>query len=216
MSILDRFPMNGWKSVIGATITMLSVAVPALAQEPRRWDIAGAAFGAWLAALGIVHKAEKAGTLSSSRGTHALIEVETAARPAAGAALLLSAALLSGCGTVPGSGAASAGAPMPATNLAQTARDQAAVPGQAYGGHVYWNFASATPGEVTMAVIEYAQKTNASLKDLTEALKATNGAPEVVTITTEGSVQGGDADNAGAGTSGASSLSGSGSLGRPQ
>ena len=121
--------------------------------------------------------------------------------------VLIALAFLTACGTMPGLGG-TAGAPQTSANVAQTARDQSSLPGQAYGGDVNMHFASSTPGEVTLALIEYAEKTGANLTDLTEALKATNGAPEVVTITTRDITSGngenlgsaaGSAANAGAG-----------------
>jgi hypothetical protein len=121
--------------------------------------------------------------------------------------LLTALAFLTACGTMPGLGG-TAGAPQTSANVAQTARDQSSLPGQAYGGDNMFNFASSTPGEVTLALIQFATDTGAPLSDLTEALKATNGAPETVNITTRDIAAGngenlgsaaGSASNAGAG-----------------
>ena len=110
-------------------------------------------------------------------------------------ALIAALLTLTACGTLPGLGG-TAGAPQTSANIAQTARDQSSLPGQAYGGDNNFIFASSTPGEVTLALIEFAKDTNAPLKDLTEALKATNGAPETVTITTE-DISAGNGENLG-------------------
>jgi len=121
--------------------------------------------------------------------------------------VLIALAFLTACGTMPGLGG-TAGAPQTSANVAQTARDQSSLPGQAYGGDNMFNFASSTPGEVTLALIQFATDTGAPLSDLTEALKATNGAPETVNITTRDIAAGngenlgsaaGSASNAGAG-----------------
>lgn len=130
------------------------------------------------------------------------------------AALTFGLLALAAC-TTPntGGGPSSAGAPQPATNLAQTARDQAAVPGQAYGGHVYWYFAAQGSAEVQKTILEIAKAEKWSPEQLTAALASTNGAPNSVAITTQ-NVQGGDADNAGAGTGAAGSAAGAGSVQR--
>lgn len=120
---------------------------------------------------------------------------------------------LTGCRGLPGAAGSSDGAPQTSANIAQNARDQSNVPGQAYGGDVTYHFASSTPGEVSMALIEYARETGAALSDLTAALKATNGAPENVTITNR-DVSGGDSENLGAGSGGSGAASG-GSVDRP-
>ena len=131
--------------------------------------------------------------------------------------LALSLAALAGCAglTPSGSSAASAGAPQPSTNLAQTARDQASIPGQAYGGHSYWNFASAGAAEIQARVLALAEKNNWTPEQVNAALSSTNGAPDSVTITVGGNVTGGNAENAGAGTAGAGSAAGGGSVTRP-
>ena len=127
--------------------------------------------------------------------------------------LLIASTFLAACGTIPGAGTGStAGAPQNSANIAQTARDQSSLPGQAYGGDNNFHFASSTPGEVTMALIEYAKETGANLGDLTEALKATNGAPETVTITTR-DITSGNAENLGS-AAGSGSNSGAGSVTR--
>ena len=116
--------------------------------------------------------------------------------------------------TPSGGSPASAGAPQPATNLAQTARDQAAVPGQAYGGHNNWYFASTGQVEIQQRVMALAEANGWTPEQIQAALAATNGAPESVTISVGGNVSGGNADNAGAGTSGAGSAAGSGTVTR--
>lgn len=127
------------------------------------------------------------------------------------ASLLLATLLLPACAGLQPSGAspANAGAPQPATNVAQTVGgDQAAVPGQAYGGHNYWYFASTGAAEIQARILAIAEKGSWTPEQLQAALAATNGSPETVTISVGGNVTGGNADNAGAGSGGASGLSG--------
>lgn len=127
---------------------------------------------------------------------------------------LVAVLALSACTTPTAAGPGSAGAPQASTNLAQTARDQASIPGQSYGGHVYWNFASQGAAEIQQRILAIAAEQKWSAEQITAALASTNGAPGTVTITTA-NVQGGDADNAGAGTAGAGSAAGSGTVQRP-
>lgn len=110
---------------------------------------------------------------------------------------------LGACAT-PGSGSGgAAGGAQPATNVAQTVgNDQAAVPSQSYGGDNNWTFASQTDAAVLTALIELAKTQSWSADDFIRAAGAMNGAPENVTITTEGNVQAGNADAAGVGTGG--------------
>ena len=126
----------------------------------------------------------------------------------------LAALALAGCTTPTAAGPGSAGAPQASTNLAQTARDQASIPGQSYGGHVYWNFASQGAAEIQQRILTIASEQKWSAEQITAALASTNGAPGTVTITAA-NVQGGDADNAGAGTGGSGSAAGSGTVQRP-
>jgi hypothetical protein len=114
-----------------------------------------------------------------------------------------------------GGGPSSAGAPQPATNLAQTARDQAAVPGQAYGGHNYMYFAAQGAAAIQQSILDIAKTEKWTAEQITQALAATNGAPQSVTISVGGNLSGGDADNAGAGTGGSGSAAGSGTVQRP-
>lgn len=109
---------------------------------------------------------------------------------------------LPACAGMPGIGPS--GPTQTAANVAQTARDQAAVPSNAYGGQVTFNFASTTTAAVQEQLIAFAKEANATPEQLTAILAATNGAPENVNITTA-NIEGGAADAAGSGTGGAAS-----------
>jgi len=115
-----------------------------------------------------------------------------------------------------------AGAPATGTNVAQTVgNDQASVPGTATGGtgsgNIYNQFAAVVPPEVAMAALKVAADQKWTPEQLQAVLTGLAGAPDSVTITgaQTNTVNGGDADNAGAGSGGASGLSGtSGSVTR--
>lgn len=192
--------LNGRKTQIGVIISViLSVlARRGVAIPDEVFMVSDAILG-----VGVLHKVGK--TLTGA----------PAAAKAGAAALLL--CVLGGCaGLTPSGGAASsAGAPQPATNLAQTARDQAAVPGQSYGGHVNWYFASQGAAAIQQSIIDLAKAGSWTPEQLAAALASTNGAPHSVTISTGGNVSGGDSENLGSGTSGASSATGGATIDRP-
>ena len=123
---------------------------------------------------------------------------------------------LAGCGSLTPGGALSpgtAGAPATSTAAAQTVgQDQAAVGGTATGGTgtINWYFASQASSAVQMEILAMAAAQGWSAAETIDAVKATNGSPESVTITNENVTNaGGNADNAGAGTGGAGGSTGS-------
>lgn len=201
--------LNGWKTYLGLTLAAIPLIISAAMAGD--WPLVGTLFGGWLAAVGAAHKAAKIAEATSTTvtkvtrpGPNTSTSVVTTT-PALLLVFALGLGTLTGCaGLQPAGGSpASAGAPQPATNLAQTARDQAAVPGQAYGGHVNWYFASQGAPAIQQRILALAEAGNWTPEQLAAALASTNGAPHTVAITTT-NVQGGNADNAGAGTGGAS------------
>lgn len=113
-----------------------------------------------------------------------------------------------------------AGAPATGTTLAQTARDQASVPGTSTGGtgsgNIYNQFASQVPPEVALEMLRVAQAQNWTAQETIDAFKALAGAPTTVTLSgaQTNTVNGGDAENLGAGGGGAAGAAGGGSVTR--
>lgn len=135
--------------------------------------------------------------------------------------LLLVALVLAACTSPAGfQSPGTAGAPATGTVLAQTARDQTAVPGTSTGGtsssNIYNQFAAVVPPEVAMRLLEVAEAGKWTAADVTAALKGLAGAPDNVVITTQTNTSsGGDAENLGAGGQGAAGAASGGSVQRP-
>ena len=137
-----------------------------------------------------------------------------------GAALLLCCALLvssqCACQGLPGARSpGTAGAPAVATGIqgAQTIggdQGQAQTPQTVTTGtaSIYWEFASKVDAAIQAALLALAAEKDWTAQQTIDALKATNGAPETVNITTADiSVQSGAGDQAGAsGGTGGNSL----------
>lgn len=137
---------------------------------------------------------------------------------------VIGATLATGCAGLTPSGFMSpgtAGAPSTGTTLAQTARDQATVPGTSTGGtgtgNIYNQFAAVVPSEVALRALEVALAQGWNAEQTTTLFKALAGAPTTVTIAgaQTNTVNGGDADNLGAGGGGASGAAGGSTISRP-
>lgn len=135
---------------------------------------------------------------------------------------LVALLLAAGCGTTPGGfmSPGTSGAPAAGTTLAQNARDQTAVPGTSTGGtgsgNIYNQFAATVPPEVALEMLKLAQAANWTADQTVAAFKALAGAPTTVTIAgaQTNTVNGGDAENLGAGGSGAAGAASGGSVTR--
>lgn len=193
MTLLDKIPMNGWKTLIGAFLLfILPQALESLGVEVGEAWIT--AIGSFVVAIGFGHKLDKARKAPSSPPQTTSPAAGTSG-PVAGL-LALSALLLAGCGTIPGLGSSGAptgdaGGAATATNVAQTVgKDQASVPSEANntGANVNWNFASEPNKGHVDAILALAKEKDWTPEAIESALKALNGAPEVVTITVSGNV----------------------------